>query len=80
MADVLSFPAKAVRKPRPDPDRVEVHLDLGRWCVALMCGTRLTERRMYFGGHDDCVANARLIAAKRGVPFIEIKPSEADND
>jgi hypothetical protein len=80
MSKVLTFPAKAVHKPRPVADRVEVQFDLGRWCVALMVGLQLSERRMYFVGHAECVENAKQIAAERGLPFNEPKPSEAADD
>lgn len=68
MADVLTFPSRAVRR-RPDPDRVAVQFDLGRWCVALLNGRHLTERRLYFVGHAECVRQAKQIAADRGLPF-----------
>lgn len=75
MADLLTFPSRAVRR-RPDPDRVAVQFDLGRWCVALLNGRHLTERRMYFVGHAECVHQAKQIAAERGIPFLDQKQPE----
>lgn len=69
MADVLTFPSRAVRR-RPDPDRVAVQFDLGRWCVALLSGRHLTERRMYFVGHAECVRQGEADRCRSRPPLL----------
>lgn len=69
MADLLAFPARAVRKPPPVPDEVAVQFDFGRWSVVLLAEGRLARRRVYLSTRAECVEQARQISERDGVSF-----------
>lgn len=71
MADVVNFPAKAVRWLRPVPDRVAVQFDFGRWSVILQAEGRLVRRRIYFDTQAECVEHAKMISERDGIAFHE---------